>query len=127
VAVVSHGCYALVLESPERCATRESPERVILDVLVDHWPAAVPVETIAAAIGYSLTSGGFRNALSRIRIRIRIRIRTLHIAAGRGELLLNDTLIDPPEAPDLTTCRLRASTMRMRRRRTPPARVRTAR
>jgi len=43
------------------------PERVILDVLVDHWPAAVPVETIAAAIGYSPTSGGFRNALSRIR------------------------------------------------------------
>ncbi len=77
------------------------PERAILDVLVDHWPAAVPVETIAAAIGYSPTSGGFRNALSRIRIRI----RTLHIAAGRGELLLNDTLIDPPEAPGLTTCR----------------------
>jgi len=75
------------------------PERAILDVLVDHWPAAVPVETIAAAIGYSPTSGGSCNALSRIRIRIRIRIRTLHIAAGRGELLLNDTLIDPPEAP----------------------------
>ncbi len=55
------------------------PERVILDVLVDHWPAAVPVETIAAAIGYSPTSGGFRNALSRIRIRIRIRAR-----AGAG-------------------------------------------
>jgi len=35
----------------------------------------VPVETIAAATGYSPTSGGFRNALSRIRIRIRIRIR----------------------------------------------------
>ncbi len=67
------------------------PERAILDVLVDHWPAAVPVETIAAAIGYSPTSGGFRNA--------RIRIRALHIAAGRGELLLNDTLIDQPQAP----------------------------
>lgn len=75
------------------------PERAILNVLVDHWPAAVPVETIAAAIGYSPTSGGSCNALSRIRI------RTLHIAAGRGELLLNDTLIDPPEAPGLTTCR----------------------
>jgi len=49
------------------------PERAILDVLVDHWPAAVPVETIAATTGYSPTSGGFRNALSRIRIRIRIR------------------------------------------------------
>ena len=47
------------------------PERAILDVLVDHWPAAVPVETIAAATGYSPTSGGSRNA------RIRIRIRTL--------------------------------------------------
>jgi len=101
------------------------PERAILDVLVDHWPAAVPVETIAAANGYSPTSGGFRNALSRIRIRIRI--RTLHIAAGRGELLLNDTLLDPLRHPDLTTCRPRASTMRMRRRRTPPARVRTVR
>ena len=65
------------------------PERAILDVLVDHWPAAVPVETIAAATGYSPTSGGSRNA----------RIRTLHIAAGRGALLLNDTPIDPPEAP----------------------------
>jgi len=67
------------------------PERAILDVLVDHRPAAVPVETIAAATGYSPTSGGSRNA--------RIRIRILHIAAGRGELQLNDTLIDPPEAP----------------------------
>ena len=57
----------------------------------------MPVETIAAATGYSPTSGGSCNALSRIRIRIRI--STLHIAAGRGELLLNDTLIDPPEAP----------------------------
>ncbi len=97
------------------------PERAILDVLVDHWPAAVPVETIAAATGYSPTSDGSCNA------RIRIRIRTLHIAAGRGELLLNDTLIDPLRHPDLTTCRPRASTMRMRRRRTPPARVRTVR
>lgn len=95
------------------------PERAILDVLVDHWPAAVPVETIAAAIGYSPTSGGFRNALSRI--------RALHIGAGRGELLLNDTLIDPLRHPDLTTCRPRANTIRMRRRRTPPARVRTVR
>ena len=95
------------------------PERAILDVLVDHWPAAVPVETIAAATGYSPTSDGSRNA--------RIRIRTLHIAAGRGELQLNDFAIDPLRHPDLTTCRPRASTMRMRRRRTPPARVRTVR
>ena len=90
------------------------PERAILDVLVERWPAAVPVETIAAAIGYSPTSGGSCNALSRIRI------RTLHIAAGRGELQLNDFAIDPLRHPDLTTCRPRASTMRMRRRRTPP-------
>jgi len=62
------------------------PERAILDVLVDHWPAAVPVETIAAATGYSPTSDGSCNA------RIRIRI---HIAAGRGELLLNDTSSTP--------------------------------
>ncbi len=67
------------------------PERVILDVLVDHWPAAVPVETIAAAIGYSPTSGGFRNAL--------IRIRTLAHRRWPRCTAAQRHLIDPPEAP----------------------------
>lgn len=33
-------------------------ESAILDVLVEHWPDAVPVEVIAEATGYSATSGG---------------------------------------------------------------------
>jgi len=54
-------------------------------VLVEHWPDAVPVEVIAEATGYSATSGGFRNALSRL--------RSLQLAAGRGELRISDTLM----------------------------------
>ena len=42
-------------------------ERNVLDVLVSRWPAAVQVDQIAAETGYSATSGGFRNALSRLR------------------------------------------------------------
>ncbi len=60
-------------------------ESAILDVLVEHWPDAVPVEVIAEATGYSATSGGFRNALSRL--------RSLQLAAGRGELRISDTLM----------------------------------
>lgn len=59
-------------------------ERTILDVLVDAWPAAVPTEVIAERTEYSATSGGFRNALSRL--------RSLELASGRGELVLSDTL-----------------------------------
>jgi len=58
----------------------------VLDVLVDHWPGAVPVELIAEATGYSSTSGGFRNALCRL--------RSLQLAAGRGELRISDTLME---------------------------------
>ena len=61
-------------------------ERNILDVLVSRWPAAVPVDQIAADTGYSATSGGFRNALSRL--------RSLQLARGRGELVINDALMD---------------------------------
>lgn len=63
-------------------------ERVILDVLADAYPAAVDVVTIADATGYSPTSGGFRNALSRL--------RTLAVASGRGELVMADSLADQP-------------------------------
>jgi len=61
-------------------------ESAILDVLVEHWPAAVAVDFIAEATGYSATSGGFRNSLSRL--------RSLQLAAGRGELAVADTLMD---------------------------------
>ena len=61
-------------------------ERNVLDVLVSRWPAAVPVDQIAAETGYSATSGGFRNALSRL--------RSLQLASGRGELVINDALME---------------------------------
>ena len=60
-------------------------ERAILDVLVGAWPGAVTIEAIAAATGYSATSGGFRNSLSRL--------RSLQLAGGRGELTVSDTLM----------------------------------
>lgn len=42
-------------------------ERGILDVIAAAYPHGVPVEEIAGRTGYSATSGGFRNALSRLR------------------------------------------------------------
>lgn len=42
-------------------------ERAIVDVLRADHPAPVRVEDIAARTGYSASSGGFRNALSRLR------------------------------------------------------------
>ena len=62
-------------------------ERAVVEVLAVHYPRSVPVEEIAAATGYSPTSGGFRNALSRL--------RSLELAAGRGALQLSPTLGDP--------------------------------
>jgi hypothetical protein len=59
-------------------------ERAILEVLIQEWPASVPVARIAEAAGYSASSGGFRNSLSRL--------RTLGLAAGRGELVVCDSL-----------------------------------
>lgn len=60
-------------------------ESMILDVLADAWPHEVPVDQIAERTGYSATSGGFRNALSRL--------RSLELAAGRGGLIISDTLM----------------------------------
>ena len=40
----------------------------------------------AAATGYSASSGGFRDALSRL--------RSPQLASGRGEVLINDTLTE---------------------------------
>lgn len=61
-------------------------ERAVLDVLTDAWPNPVSVDEIAQATGYSPTSGGFRNALSRL--------RSLELAAGRGELVISDQLME---------------------------------
>jgi hypothetical protein len=60
-------------------------ERAILDVLVAAYPQRVTVADIAEQSGYSQASGGFRNALSRL--------RTLDLASGRGDLILNSTLM----------------------------------
>ena len=51
--------------TPPRTHIHAGRPRNFLDVLVSRWPAAVPVDQIAAETGYSATSGGFRNALSR--------------------------------------------------------------
>jgi hypothetical protein len=61
-------------------------ERAVLDVLLDHYPQAVPTEKIAELTDYSASSGGFRNSLSRL--------RSLELAEGRGELRLNPDLAD---------------------------------
>lgn len=61
-------------------------ERLILEVLAAAWPAEIPTEHIAELADYSPTSGGFRNALSRL--------RSLELAAGRGALTINPDLVD---------------------------------
>lgn len=63
-------------------------ERAILDVLAGAYPHPVPVPDIAEATGYSASSGGFRNALSKL--------RSLELAAGRGELVMADALAAAP-------------------------------
>lgn len=60
-------------------------ERSILDVLANEWPQPVAMDVIADRTGYSASSGGFRNALSRL--------RSLELAAGRGELVLSESLV----------------------------------
>ncbi|MDD4865716.1 MAG: DUF87 domain-containing protein [Mycobacterium sp.] len=59
-------------------------ERMILDYLATHPRRAVPVDEIAHQTGYSATSGGFRNSLSRL--------RTLGLADGRGALRISSHL-----------------------------------
>lgn len=61
-------------------------ERAILDVLVAEYPKAVETAEIADRTGYSASSGGFRNALSRL--------RSFELASGRGELVLAE-MLDP--------------------------------
>ena len=59
-------------------------ERAIIDALVEAAPNPLPNDEIAARTGYSATSGGFRNALSRL--------RTMQLAEGRGQLSLSPTV-----------------------------------
>lgn len=63
-------------------------ERAIVDILAEDYPAPVPVTKIAERTGYSASSGGFRNALSRL--------RTLQIAYNDspGVLALAPEFID---------------------------------
>lgn len=61
-------------------------ERLILDYLAIHPDRDVPVDEIAKATGYSPTSGGFRNSLSRL--------RSLELATGRGALRISTTLVN---------------------------------
>lgn len=63
-------------------------ERLILDYLAAHPGRSVPVDEIAQQTGYSPTSGGFRNSLSRL--------RTLGLASGRGSLQISSQLIALP-------------------------------
>jgi hypothetical protein len=64
------------------CGQLGKAERSIFTTLVEMWPRGVPVDEIAALTGYSPTSGGFRNALSRL--------RSLELASGRGALRAAD-------------------------------------
>jgi hypothetical protein len=59
-------------------------ERLILATVVEVWPKELLIDEIAARTGYSATSGGFRNALSRL--------RSLELAAGHGALKAADIL-----------------------------------
>lgn len=60
-------------------------ERLILDYLATKPDCAVTVDEIALQTGYSPTSGGFRNSLSRL--------RSLGLASGRGALQISNELI----------------------------------
>lgn len=61
-------------------------ERTILTELVRCWPDEVNIAELATRTGYSSRSGGFRNALSRL--------RSLELASGRGALRAADTLTE---------------------------------
>lgn len=58
--------------------------RAILDALVAAAPHPLTKEEIAAVTGYSPTSGGFRNAL--------YRLRSLNLAIGRDKISLSPTI-----------------------------------
>ena len=57
-------------------------EGSILQVLLDSWPAPASKDHVAAITGYSMNSGGFNGALSRL--------RTLQLITGSGGSMLPD-------------------------------------
>jgi hypothetical protein len=57
-------------------------EGSILRVLLDSWPAPMSKDAVAATLDYSVNSGGFNGALSRL--------RTLHLITGDGRAMLPD-------------------------------------
>jgi hypothetical protein len=59
-------------------------ERQVLAAVVDAHPRALTKEQVAEAAGYESTSGGFRNALGRL--------RSLQLIAARGDVALTETL-----------------------------------
>lgn len=61
-------------------------ERSILSVLVDVYPDALDVSSLAERAGYTPGTGGFNNALSRL--------RTLELVEGRRECKASATLFD---------------------------------
>jgi hypothetical protein len=62
------------------------PEAKILRPLLDHYPKTFSIEDIAAAAGYEVNGGAFRNPLSRL--------RTLGLIEGRGEIKASDHLFE---------------------------------
>lgn len=59
-------------------------ERTILDYLVQIWPDTRTKEEIGEVTGYSCTSGGFNNAMGKL--------RTLELITGRPDIKADDTL-----------------------------------
>jgi hypothetical protein len=59
-------------------------ERAILEATIEAWPASLTRDEVAERTGYSPTSSGFANALSKL--------RTLELIGGRGEIVADETL-----------------------------------
>lgn len=63
----------------------DKAQRAILEALLDVFPENLTHDELAAATNYSPTSGGFKNALSKL--------RTLELISGRGDgMHISDTL-----------------------------------
>ena len=60
-------------------------ERLVLEALVNAYPAALSKAEIAGQTGYEANGGGFNNALGRL--------RTLELIEGRGELRISENLV----------------------------------
>ncbi len=59
-------------------------EKAILSVTIDAWPNALTRDEVAELTGYSPSSSGYGNALSKL--------RTLELISGRGDILADETL-----------------------------------